>query len=94
MVYLQNNNLFWSFTRLMTLLRMPENSDIFYTIAVIFLTGAALNKYMYGKEFKKQEFSFKAPALQDFWHIGAQLTDGLGVCLVIGNENTNVNCRK
>lgn len=46
-----------------------------------------------GKEFKKQEFSFKAPALQDFWHIGAQLTDGLGVCLVIGNENTNVKTK-
>ncbi len=46
-----------------------------------------------GKEFKKQEISFKAPALQDFWHIGAQLTDGLGVCLVIGNENTNVKTK-
>ena len=28
--------------------------------------------------------------LNDFWHIGAQLTEGLGVSLVIGNPNTNV----
>lgn len=48
---------------------------------------------MDGKECKKQEISFKAPALQDFWHIGAQLTEGLGVCLVIGNENTNVKTK-
>ncbi len=46
-----------------------------------------------GKEWKKEEISFKAPALQDFWHIGAQMTEGLGVCLVIGNENTNVKTK-
>ena len=46
-----------------------------------------------GKDFKKQEISFKAPKVQDFWHIGAQLMEGLGVCLVIGNETTNVKTK-
>lgn len=43
-----------------------------------------------GTEVKKQEFSFKAPDLKDFWYIGAQLTEGLGVRLIVGNDNTNV----
>lgn len=46
-----------------------------------------------GKEFKKENISFKAPALKDFWHVGAQLTDGMNVSLVIGNHNTNVKTK-
>lgn len=43
-----------------------------------------------GKEIKKQVIPFKAPALKDFWHIGACLTEGLGVSFVIGNESNHV----
>lgn len=43
-----------------------------------------------GREIKRQELPFKAPALNELWHIGAYLTEGLGVGFVIGNEDVNV----
>lgn len=36
---------------------------------------------------KDVDLPFKAPALDDFWHIGAKLIPGLKVQIAIGNEN-------
>lgn len=52
-VIIYHNNLFWSIVRLMTLMKLPEPSDIFYTVSVIFLISAALNKKMYNMVFRK-----------------------------------------
>ncbi len=39
-----------------------------------------------GKEWKKKEISFMTPTFKDFWYVGAVLTEGLGVSIVVGNK--------
>lgn len=46
-VMIYHNNMFWSLARLVALLRIPEPSDIFFTIGVIFLVSSAVNRKMY-----------------------------------------------
>lgn len=43
-----------------------------------------------GNGIEKRELPFHAPALKDFWYIGAKLTEGLGVSLEIGNQENHV----
>lgn len=57
-------------------------SDRQMNLTVVILKG--------GREIKKQDVVFKAPALKDFWYLGTYLTEGLGVGFAIGNKDTYV----
>lgn len=58
------------------------DSDRQMNLTVVILKG--------GREIKKQDVVFKAPLLNDFWQIGAYLTEGLGVGFAIGNNESYV----
>lgn len=88
-VIIYNNNLFWSFTQLITLLKVPEPSDIFYTTSVIFLLGAVLNKKMYNATFKKVPLLLSCIVLLAIVFIPKTFFDYAIIGVFLGSDNYN-----